>query len=345
MHLPIPDIFDLIALLPLLGAGLVVWLILLVVFLIRALAFPPRRGYGWAMAKGRPGAPDEADFGSPPPNVEEWSIRDGRGRDYPVWTISAPDRPDGPTIVHVHGWGESRVTALRAAELLFPIAGRIVLWDLPGHGESPGRSTLGFTEHEVLLALLDALSGPNYDGKPLILHGFSMGGAVALAAAVASTRPIDGLVLEGISPSLTAPTKLVLRYNAVPFRVAGAVAYALLWLISGCPRRRDPLSLAPEVHAPTLYIHGADDAMCPLDEARRLVEATPKARLLVVPGAGHRDAGQVDPESVRAAIAALLTPEDEEPHATPPAVRFGYGDAPDGDAPHGSTASTELRDR
>lgn len=345
MDLPIPDIADLAALLPLLGAGLIVWMLLLVVFLIRALAFPPRRGYGWAIAKGRPGAPDEADFGAPPPHVEEWSIRDARGRDYPAWTISNPARPDGPTIVHVHGWGESRVTALRTAELLLPIAGRIVLWDLPGHGESPGRSSLGFTEHEVLLALLDALTGPDYEGRPLILHGFSMGGAVALAAAARSPRTIDGLVLEGVSPSLTAPTKLVLRYNAIPFRVAGSIAYALLWLVSGCPKRRDPLTLAPEIEAPTLYIHGADDAMCPLDDTRRLVEATPNARLLAVAGAGHRDAGQVDPESVRAAIAALVAPVTEDAQSSSPAACFGYGDAPEDDDPHGRAASTELRDR
>ena len=42
-----------------------------------------------------------------------------------------------------------------------------------------------------------------------------------------------------------------------------------------------------DIRVPTLVIHGADDRVWPLDNARYLAEHIPGARLVVIPGAGH----------------------------------------------------------
>ena len=52
--------------------------------------------------------------------------------------------------------------------------------------------------------------------------------------------------------------------------------------------RHDSTGLLPTLAGlPTLVIVGEEDAMTPLDGARRLAAGIPGARLVVVPGAGH----------------------------------------------------------
>jgi len=65
--------------------------------------------------------------------------------------------------------------------------------------------------------------------------------------------------------------------------------------------------LAPllrEVRTPTLILHGAEDAVVPIDVARQYAEALPNATLDVVPDAGHL-VEYGDPEAIAQRIAAF----------------------------------------
>lgn len=74
--------------------------------------------------------------------------------------------------------------------------------DLPGHGQSGGSEDPGLyrTERQVrdLHSVLERLQL-----RPLILHGYSMGGRLALQYAVHYTDWIDALILESTNPGLT----------------------------------------------------------------------------------------------------------------------------------------------
>lgn len=96
----------------------------------------------------------------------------------------------GPTIVFVHSLGLSRTDWMPTARKLISRY-RIVLVDLPGHGDSPLPDPFSFvTAGEALDAVLARM---NPDSTIVVGHQF--GGRVALAALAAHPERAKGLVL------------------------------------------------------------------------------------------------------------------------------------------------------
>jgi pimeloyl-ACP methyl ester carboxylesterase len=52
-------------------------------------------------------------------------------------------------------------------------------------------------------------------------------------------------------------------------------------------QRADLSARLPEIRQPALLLHGSADAIVPLEQARRMANALPNARLVVLEGAGH----------------------------------------------------------
>ncbi|MGM0578583.1 MAG: 2-succinyl-6-hydroxy-2,4-cyclohexadiene-1-carboxylate synthase [Myxococcota bacterium] len=115
--------------------------------------------------------------------------------------IRVDDRGDGPATVLLHGftgsaaaWGRSLLERLARGR-------RVLAVDLPGHGRSarpvdPARYAL----QRVLDDLERVLDAAGADRADWI--GYSMGGRLALGAAVLRPHRVDRLVLEGASPGL-----------------------------------------------------------------------------------------------------------------------------------------------
>src|SRR5688572_8896730 len=55
--------------------------------------------------------------------------------------VSATTIGDGPTVMLLHGWGGSVVDMMPAATAFACAGYRAVLFDMPGHGRSPGRQS------------------------------------------------------------------------------------------------------------------------------------------------------------------------------------------------------------
>ena len=136
---------------------------------VREALYPERRTVGWALARGTPTEPSH--WGLP---AREWS-HGFDGASCPVFDLGDED-PGSPTAIVIHGFARSRYDALARLEPLFPHARRFILPDLPGHGDSIGRSTrLGTDEDAFLESLVTtATTGP------VLLVGHSLGGSVAL---------------------------------------------------------------------------------------------------------------------------------------------------------------------
>lgn len=263
--------------------GLVLGVALLTLYTAWVLTHPPRRTYASAVAAGRPGEPGDLP-GSPAWTT--WTLRTG-GLELPVWDITGR-RPDGPTVVLVHGWGDSRIGGLTRAEHLLDHAARVVLWDLPGHGEAPGWCSQGVREVGCLEELLRQLGRANEPpGRGIVLFGWSLGAGIALAAA--ASPGVAGVIAESPYRLPQTPARNMLVSWGVPWRANLPPALWLLGTVVGTgPKWRgfDRAALAGAVVCPLLIVQGDADTISPPQDAQAIAEAG-RGTVCLIPGAGH----------------------------------------------------------
>lgn len=291
MKVSLPGLSSLLAL------GLIIAWLVIVLRTWWGLVRPPRRTYGSAVSAGRPGTPDELAPGPLGPRIfESWTFR-ACGVDLPAWDIEGED-PGGPTWVLCHGWGDSRIGGLTRVPAVAPLASRVIVWDMPGHGDAPGWSSLGAREPDALRAVLERL-GPQ---KRVVLFGWSMGAGVAIAAAArlaAEASPaggpdtrhaaIVGIVAEAPYRFAPTPARGMLRTLGLPARGVLGPALALAGSHNGMGiswRGFDRAVLSRSVPCPLLVIHGDADAICPLQDGRDIAAAA-GGEFVAIANTGH----------------------------------------------------------
>jgi pimeloyl-ACP methyl ester carboxylesterase len=243
---------------------------------------------------------------------------------------------EGPPLLLVNGIGA-------ALEMWRPLASHLagrelIAFDLPGSGRSEPRPALmrmpGFAD--LITELLDALG---LDDAVDVL-GYSLGGIVAQELAHRHSDRVQRLVLCATSPGLPSipPNPLAACLMLTPARYHDArLARAILPVIAGGRTARDPVMLEAQLrdrlrHAPstwgyavqlaavtgwsshawlarlrqpTLVVHGGEDPLVPVLNARYLARRIPGAALEVVARAGHLMLYD-EPERVAPRIAAFL---------------------------------------
>jgi pimeloyl-ACP methyl ester carboxylesterase len=235
----------------------------------------------------------------------------------------ARSRPEGASstvVVLVHGVGGSHLYWPRELRRL-PQATVLAL-DLPGHGRSdgPGCETIeGY--RDALVGFLDGAATHR-----VVIVGHSMGGAVALLAALTHPQRVAGLVLIGTGARLRGGPSVLERLNSNSKNVIDSILRSA-WAEStpeeltrlarqpldevspqvihadlrAC-RRFDVVGRLNEIGAPTLVICGQEDHMTPPEYSRQLAENIPGARLLVIENGGHMVALEQAP-----AVAGAIT--------------------------------------
>ena len=140
-------------------------------------------------------------------------------------------------------------------------------------------------------AIVDAARALPGANGPLALVGSSAGGAVSVEA-TARGAPVDALVLLA-SPaawlSFAADPKAGVRRVTEdagmaldPDVLADPVAWAAEFDVV------TPERSIKSVRVPTLVVHGPDDDVVPVDHARRIGDASNRAEVRIVSGAGHQ---------------------------------------------------------
>lgn len=308
-------------LLQLLLIGFALYWLTLVAYTMWALTHPHRQTYASALARNLPGDPGELDE---PLRFTEQTIDGARGQ-LAVWDIIGRN-PDGPLVVMTHGWGSSRQGALKRIGPLADAASRVIAWDLPGHGDSDGVTRLGADEHTDCLRVIEHFSDAL---TPVVLYGWSMGAGVSLAAARIAQRshPLGAVLCESPYRLPQTPARNVIRLKGVPYRLNLRPAIAMLggfFGIGSAWRGFDRAPIAAQVSSPLLILHGDADPVCPLDDARAIVEHAADARLEIIEGGGHNNlwADHVHMERMSEAIGAFLgealkTPSRDEAPARP----------------------------
>jgi pimeloyl-ACP methyl ester carboxylesterase len=279
--------------------GLLIAVGAVVVTTLYMLTHPPRRTYGSAVARGRPGDPDEVpvSWGGAAP-FQSWTL-ESRGIRMPVWDVQGRE-PDGPVAVLTHGWGDSRIGGLARMEPFVRCCSRVLLWDMAGHGEAGGRCTLGTREVDDLCELLGRL-GEKDRVVDVVLYGWSLGAGVSLCAAARLLRESDGseagakagaetrtgvvvrgVVLEAPYRLAATPAGNVIGAKGMPVRPTLAIALAILnaWVRGELTPSRFDRALAAqclraESRAATVVacVHGEQDAVSPIADSESIAAA------------------------------------------------------------------------
>lgn len=319
----------------LLSLGFAIAIIFATLHTIRKLSKPPRRSYAWAVSKGLPGDPSELittqnnDIQSQNQSTySEWSFT-SRGNMLPVWDIIG-HAPNAPILIFTHGWGESRTTSLERAQALLPLVSRLILWDMPAHGDATGKSSLGAQEPTDLAELIStintsaspqdqSLSQPNQKPKPIVLMGFSLGAGVSIAAAaskqyaVHQNQTIIGVIAEAPYRVPITPARAVLSAAAMPWRINLPAAMAILglrsnqglsWARTTTAKQFDRAELAKQLSIPILVIHGQLDTISPPQDGKDIAEAAQNGTYTPITNAAHLDIWR-QPHARSAALNAI----------------------------------------
>jgi beta-lactamase superfamily II metal-dependent hydrolase/pimeloyl-ACP methyl ester carboxylesterase len=274
--------------------GTILWAVLAVVeFGAWALVVPPRSTRNQSLRLEDSGT---SELAGPLELIEVWAS-DGKrlaGRWYPALEPS----PTGRTIVLLHGFAEdSSMWEWCRASLLNRHGWNVVAIDSRGYGRSEGPfASFGGREAGDVQAWLDAISERVAKLDPTVsfqpgLWGRSMGAVIALRAAAVDDR-IASLVLESPLVDLETAIATWLQSRRLPFgRILARLIIHRAGKLAGIALNRPrPIELAPRVVCPTLIVHGTEDTLIPITEARRLAQAFPSSPCWFdVPGAAHHN--------------------------------------------------------
>ncbi|MCU0950642.1 MAG: alpha/beta hydrolase [Burkholderiaceae bacterium] len=192
----------------------------------------------------------------------------------------------GPTVLLAHCWGGRGSQMAEFAQALLPHGFSAVVFDAPGHGDSPGRRTDMIEMAESIAAVARAC-GPLHG-----VIGHSLGGAASLLAlrdcGLAAPRVVSiGAFshciwfteafgrLVGMSPAAVAGMRALLSR-----RYSHRIDWSRLGITEAIR--------AADAHTRTLLVHDRDDREVPYAHALALQRARPQAALLTTRGLGHR---------------------------------------------------------
>lgn len=221
------------------------------------------------------------------------------------WFAPAPP-PSKGTVVFSHGYAGDCSPDLKYVPLFNQSGFNVCLFDYRGHGSSEGHFTsLVYFERGDLLCALDYLRTRGIERVGLM--GFSMGGAVSLAAA-----PLSPMVVAVASDSTFAELSQIIsnaaRERGMPAILASGLGH-LVELLAALRLHAnlfsaDPIrSIGRISPRPVLIMHGTADEAVPVSEAYRLYAAANEPKdLWIVPGANHRMIEQVAGDEYRRRI-------------------------------------------
>ena len=213
-----------------------------------------------------------------------------RGELYAWWIPAA--QSNAPTVLYLHGNFRNIAYNLESA-LRYRILGcNLLLVDYRGYGRSTGGKPSEVKVYEDAEAAWQYLVGQRgVRPQQAFIYGHSLGGAVAIDLALRHPEAA-GLIVESTFTSMQAMGEL--KYGSWPVGL----------LLN---QRFESLQKIPGLKLPLLLIHGTWDKKVPVEMGRRLFEAAPQPKtLLLIEGGEHSNNGAVGWVEYRDAVSAFI---------------------------------------
>ncbi|WP_311477818.1 alpha/beta fold hydrolase [uncultured Gulosibacter sp.] len=211
----------------------------------------------------------------------------GEGGELPGWFIPAAAE-SSDWCIHIHGRGATLTEPLRTVPLVAERGWHSLVMQYRNDPGAPtgqnGKTALGLTEWRDVDAALEWAKSRG--ARRVVLVGWSMGGAIAVQAALRSVHAdmIVGLMLE--SPALDWYETLI--WQAGRLNVPPSIAKLGIRLL-GSPLARpllgtegpldltelDVVARAPQLRWPTLVLASTGDTVVPVSGSQRLAKARP----------------------------------------------------------------------
>jgi dipeptidyl aminopeptidase/acylaminoacyl peptidase len=230
-------------------------------------------------------------IGRPPFPYEQIDLPRADGARQFAWVMRRGGSDAGPWVLYLHGNAAtiaSKVNISHYAELR-ALGLNVLAPEYRGYAGLDGQPSEAALE-------IDARAGYDYlrvtrniAPARLVIYGWSLGGAVAVNLAAQTEQA--AVILEG------APAALVdigqQRYPFFPIRLIMRNPFNSIGKIE-------------RIRSPILFLHGADDAVIPIAEGRRLFEAARGEKTFVEIRGGHVSASEADTERFYGSIRQFL---------------------------------------
>ena len=244
----------------------------------------------WGIRKGlaAPRVPHHTDPGAFGLAFETLRIGSENGRSLHAWFIPAAGRAAGagaaasagvaadeavaPAVVVMHGWGGNAALMLPLARPLHEAGYATLFVDARCHGASDDDSfaSLPRFAEDAEHAFAWLAAQPAVDAARIALLGHSVGAGAVLFAA-SRTPQVAAVVSVAAFSHPAAMMRRWLAARHIPEKPVGR--YILDYVQKTIGHRFDdiaPVATIARIRRPVLLVHGADDAVVPIDEAMQI---------------------------------------------------------------------------
>jgi pimeloyl-ACP methyl ester carboxylesterase len=214
------------------------------------------------------------------------------------WPLAVYEWGTGPTVLLVHGWHGRGAQLGAFAQPLTAAGFRVVAFDAPAHGRTPGDSTNLPEVSEALLTVARAFAPVH----GVVAHSFGVACTLTAIAQGLAPQRVAALSapssIEFLMDSFAARLGLSAPVMAVHRRLMEAQFGRDVW------HRFSPRRIAGGLDIPALLFHDDEDHDVPWQEGETLARAWTGAELVRTQGLGHRRILR-DPQVVARAVAFM----------------------------------------
>jgi uncharacterized protein len=224
----------------------------------------------------------------------------------------------GPAVLLLHGINNDRTSLRRQTEWLNGLGYAVLAIDFRGHGASGAVDrTFGWREADDARAGYDWLKR-QAPGRKVGVIGVSLGGAAALLGKQ-GPLPAEAMVLHAVYPDLRkAIANRIARVAGSPLSIVGEplLSYQSWPRYGIAPERIAPVAGLRRYRGRVLIVAGSEDLSTTLEDSRRLYDAAPGPKaLMVVDGAGHVETSKLWTAEYRARVRSLFAVALGDPSA------------------------------